>query len=106
MQPKLVRDRIPDLIENAGEKPIIRYLQDHERLPVLQQKLAEEYAELQADWVIDEIIDMIEVLLAISRALGVSEARTLDHLYAKRSERGGFERGIILLDIEKDLSTS
>jgi predicted house-cleaning noncanonical NTP pyrophosphatase (MazG superfamily) len=49
-----------------------------------------------ADIAVDEIVDLIEVLLALAGTLGHSENETLHLLKAKRAERGGFENGIVL----------
>ena len=42
---KLVRDKIPEIIENDGEKPIVRVLNDNEYKKELEKKLKEEYEE-------------------------------------------------------------
>ena len=42
---KLVRDKIPEIIENSGKEPIIRVLDDNEYKEELLNKLYEEYNE-------------------------------------------------------------
>jgi predicted house-cleaning noncanonical NTP pyrophosphatase (MazG superfamily) len=102
---KLVRDRIPELIKRNGQIPIIRLLNDSERLPALLRKLDEEHTELQTNLVIEEVIDMIEVLLAVANQLGHTEETTLQMLHGKRIERGGFENGVWLIDIQPTRET-
>ncbi len=97
---KLVRDRIPEIIERNGETPITRILRDDERLPALLAKLNEEYTELQAALTVEEVADMIEVLLALARHLGYSEDMVMQLLHEKRKIRGGFENGVFLLDVQ------
>ena len=62
---KLVRDRIPEIIEADGKKPITRILPEDEYLQKLDTKLNEEVAEYQADKSIEEMADVLEVLFAI-----------------------------------------
>ena len=42
---KLVRDKIPEIIEGNGEKPVTRILNDEEYLKELNTKLQEEVNE-------------------------------------------------------------
>ncbi len=40
--PKLVRDRIPEIIREDGEEPVTRELSDEEVLPFLYEKVLED----------------------------------------------------------------
>ena len=62
---KLVRDRIPEIIEANGERCTIRTLSDEEYAQRLDAKLAEELAEYQAGRDIEELVDVIELVRAI-----------------------------------------
>jgi len=97
---KLVRDRIPVIIRESGRIPITKQIEGEEFTSALLEKLTEEHAELLAEKKLDEIVDMIEVLLALAGRLGHPEADTLLRLHAKRRERGGFELGTFLIEIE------
>lgn len=96
---KLVRERIPQYILNSGQTPITKQLHQDQLMPRLLEKLTEEHAELLADTVIEEIVDMIEVLLSIAKILGYTENETLRFLHKKRDEKGGFDSGIFLIDV-------
>ncbi|MBE6262830.1 MAG: phosphoribosyl-ATP pyrophosphohydrolase [Prevotella sp.] len=97
---KLVRDRIPEIIEADGRTCVTRFLPEDEYLQALDQKLNEEVAEYQADKSLEEMADVLEVLQAICVARGY----TLDELEAKRAEkadkRGGFAERIWLEGVE------
>lgn len=67
---KLVRDRIPEIIEKSGKKAITRTLTQEEYLMELDRKLNEECAEYQADKSLEELADMLEVMYAIAEARG------------------------------------
>ncbi len=93
---KLVRDRIPEMIERDGQTPVTRQLDEAEFHDALWKKLWEEVAELEAEPSVEEIADVIEVLLAIARALGSSAAEVDAVRVAKRQARGGFEQRVWL----------
>ena len=65
---KLVRDKIPEIIKDAGKEPITITLSESEYLEELDKKLNEEVAEYQADKSIEEIADILEVIFAICKA--------------------------------------
>ncbi len=93
---KLVRDKIPEIIEADGKNCKTRILSDEEYIEALEAKLNEEVAEYQEDKNLEEMADVLEVLQAICLARGY----TLDELEALRAkktdERGGFAKKIFL----------
>lgn len=99
---KLVRDRIPEVIEQDGHKAKFKTLSEKSFLTALDKKLMEEVKEYQADKSIEEMADVLEVLYAICNARGY----TIDELEAKRQEkhidRGGFEKRLFLEYVEDD----
>jgi predicted house-cleaning noncanonical NTP pyrophosphatase (MazG superfamily) len=48
---------------------------------------------------IEEIVDLIEVLLALGNELGQKAKDTLARLQAKREEKGGFAEGLLLVEV-------
>ena len=72
---KLVRDKIPQIIIDAGKKPITEILSEERYLEELDKKLEEEVAEYKADKSIEEMADVLEVLFAICEARGYSVER-------------------------------
>ena len=97
---KLVRDKIPEIIEKAGKTPVTHILSDDEYLSELDKKLNEECSEYQADKNIEELADMLEVMYAIAEARGwsVSELEALRR--DKAEKRGGFKKKIYLEYVE------
>lgn len=91
---KLVRDKIPQIIAAAGEKPITRILGQEEYLVALDRKLDEEVAEYQADKSLEEMADVLEVLFAICEARGHSVEELMAARDEKRKARGGFAQKI------------
>ena len=93
---KLVRDRIPEIIEASGNKCEIEVVSDEVALEYLYKKLNEEVSELLEDKNLDEIADVIEVLFAIASKYGYSEKEVWDRRNEKKDARGGFNKNIIL----------
>ena len=93
---KLVRDRIPEIIEGSGNKCEVEVVSDEVALEYLYKKLNEEVGELLEDKNLDEIADCLEVLFAIGAKYGYSEDEVLGRRNDKKLERGGFENNLIL----------
>lgn len=93
---KLVRDRIPEIIEASGNKCETQVVSNEVALEYLYKKLNEEVGELLEDKNLDEIVDVMEVLFAIGAKYGYSEDDVLAKRNEKRVNRGGFEDNIIL----------
>lgn len=58
---KLVRDKIPEIIEKSGKQCIIETMDKKNYLEFLDNKLDEELAEYQQDKSIEELADLLEV---------------------------------------------
>lgn len=101
--PKLIRDKIPELIKRQGKEPNIRVARNKsELLTFLLSKLLEESAELQDAKTLDhqkeEIADVREVLEAIGALLGISAEEISLVKTSKADARGSFNEGIIMLE--------
>ena len=93
---KLVRDKIPDIIEQDNKECSIRILDDVEYLKMVDAKLDEELAEYHKDQNLEELADILEVLYAATKARGHS-LEELEACRAKKAEkRGAFEKKIFL----------
>ena len=93
---KLIRDRIPEIIENSGNHCEVEVVSDEIALEYLYKKLNEEVEELLEDKNLEEIADVVEVLFAIGKKYGYSEEDILNRRTEKLSKSGGFENNIIL----------
>jgi predicted house-cleaning noncanonical NTP pyrophosphatase (MazG superfamily) len=97
---KLVRDRIPEIIREQGREPIVRTIQGAELFEALVAKVAEEAEELRlsvgrADQM-EELADLLEVVNAIARHLGIELSEVEAVAGTKRTRRGGFTKGLWL----------
>ena len=96
---KLVRDRIPEIIEASGKTCVTETLSLGEYLRMLDAKLDEELAEYHKDQNIEELADLLEVI----RAAVIARGWTLEELERVRVEKaaasGRFEKRVLLKEV-------
>ena len=98
---KLVRDRIPTIIEGNGETPVVRTASDDDEYEdYLLEKLREEVAEYAESRDPEELADVLEVVRAIREFEGLSAAELEELRAEKADERGGFTDRIVLERVE------
>lgn len=99
---KLVRDRIPEIIAAAGDRPKTQVLDEDEYIHELRRKLVEEVEEFNTSCDAEELVDILEVVYAIASRMGIDPIM-LDKLRnAKKEKRGGFEAKVFLIHTESD----
>jgi len=104
---KLVRDKIPEICLKNGAIPKVKIAKNKKQyLTYLQRKVLEEALEIAKKTKIkeleEEIADLIEVTNCLIKTLGISKKEIEKIRKHKNKERGGFEKGLILLKtIEK-----
>lgn len=97
---KLVRDRIPEIIEADRKTCICETLSDEDYISLLDQKLNEELAEYQESKSLEELADLLEVIQAVVKARGWT-LQELERVRAdKATKRGGFEKRILLKEVK------
>ena len=99
---KLVRDRIPEIIEASGKRCVCATLSDEEYLAKLDEKLNEELAEYQESKSMEELADLLEVIRAVAIARGSSYEEVEAIRRDKAAKRGGFEKKILLTEVITD----
>lgn len=101
---KLVRDKIPQIIEDTGKSFHIRTLDNQEYRVELKKKLNEEIKEYQSsvndEESIEELADVLEVIHSLAKLHGSSFNEVEKIRLAKSQERGGFENRIYLESVE------
>ena len=97
---KAVRDRIPEIIEGSGKKPIVVFLDDDKFLRVLETKLREEINEYLDSREINELVDLEEILLRILELRHIKREDFIELRLEKKKERGGFESNLFLERVE------
>lgn len=96
---KLVRDRIPEIIEIDGKKCDCETLSDEDYISLLDQKLNEELAEYQESKSLEELADLLEVMQAVVKARGCTMEQLESLRAEKAAKRGGFEKKLLLKEV-------
>ena len=91
---KLVRDKIPEILDKKGILYEKRIAGDAEYRLELIKKLQEETAEFAEAGALEELADVAEVLEALKLLPEYAELE--DARVHKKEERGGFEGRVIL----------
>ena len=96
---KLVRDRIPEILDEKGKSYTIRNCNHDETSSYLHKKLVEEVNEFVEKPSIEELADIQEVVFALIQNMGYSR-RELEFIREiKVIENGGFEHKLILEEV-------
>ena len=98
---KLVRDKIPSIIEENSEKPVTRILNDEEYFKELNTKLQEEVNEYFADGNVEELADVVEVIYGLLDVKGVSIEEFEKIRNGKVEKRGAFKKKIFLEKVDE-----
>lgn len=106
MYNKLVRDRIPTIIEQSGKTFTTRILDDEEYRKELQKKAfeeLEEYVQAETDEAaLEELADVLEIIHALAECHGAS-IEQVEQIRAKKAEkRGGFREKIFLIEVHDE----
>ena len=100
-EPKLVRDRIPEIIDANRGVAQIRIAEAAEIPGLLRAKLLEEAEEVTAATdkrtLVEELADLLEVIHAYAACSGVGMPEIDEARQAKQATRGGFGKGVVLI---------
>ncbi|MGX6443569.1 pyrophosphohydrolase domain-containing protein [Neobacillus sp. K501] len=103
---KLVRDRIPHVIENTGKNYSTRILDQQEYINELKKKSHEELQEYISanndENAIEELADLLEIIHTLAKYHGATFEKVEKVRKEKLEKRGGFEERIFLIEVEDD----
>ena len=97
---KIVRDNIPNIIEDKGRKCTYHTVSNNQAIEYLIKKIHEEAKELADDIGIDELADIQEVVDAIAFKMGYSKMDLIEAARRKATTRGAFYDNIILESVD------
>ena len=98
---KLVRDRIPEIIESKGKVCKTEILSDEKYLEMIDKKLDEELCEYHTDKNLEELADLLEVIYAAAKARGYTLCELEATRAKKAAERGAFDKKILLVEVKE-----
>jgi predicted house-cleaning noncanonical NTP pyrophosphatase (MazG superfamily) len=93
---KLVRDKIPQIIQYNGQDPKYYQADDQEYHQLLVQKLKEEVGEFIESESPEELADILEVIHTLTNELGISMDEIESLRLTKKRQRGGFKKKYVL----------
>ena len=97
---KLVRDNIPEIIENNGAKPFTRVLSEEEYWEYLLKKDTEELQEvIEASSLIErkkELADKLELIRAMAEFNGFNLQDIIEEADRKKQKNGGIKKRLLL----------
>jgi predicted house-cleaning noncanonical NTP pyrophosphatase (MazG superfamily) len=103
---KLVRDKIPEMIEKNGEKCRFKKLDKQMYIKELREKFLEELNEyLQAKndvEAIEELSDVLEIIHSLSKIHGKTIQDVEEVRRKKYLERGGFDEMLYLIEVDEE----
>lgn len=94
---KLVRDNIPNIIEQKGDKPDFVILDSFDYYNELKKKLSEELTEFNESDDILELCDLVEVISAILDYRNIN-GKEFEEMCSKKSKTNGKFKDKIFLN--------
>jgi predicted house-cleaning noncanonical NTP pyrophosphatase (MazG superfamily) len=91
---KLVRDKIPEILDKKGVPYEVRVAGNEEYKEELIKKLEEEIGEFKEAGSVEELADILEVVDALKNL--PEYASVIEVQKVKREEKGGFEKRLIV----------
>lgn len=96
---KLVRDKIPEIIESNNKEYVIEKVNTEEINQLLNKKLQEEVDEYLESEEVEELADILEVIHRILESKDISFEEVEKIRESKKEKRGGFKEGIKLIKV-------
>ena len=98
---KLVRDNIPQIIENNGQSAKMVILDDEKYTDALKKKLKEETREYLQSKELMELADILEVVEALAKNQGSSFDEVFELKKHKQEKNGAFDKKLFLISVKK-----
>lgn len=99
---KLVRDKIPKIIEQSGKRAVTEIIKDVQYINLLNTKLGEELTEYIESGDIEELADLVEVVYAILDFKNVPVSEFEKIRLGKAEKRGAFKERLLLKEVIED----
>ena len=99
---KLVRDRIPEIITEAGKDFSVSLVKGDRLKDYAMKKLQEEVQEFVENPCAEEAADIMEIFHFVCNRMGIKDSEIMAATTTKRIERGAFEMGYILEWVEEE----
>ena len=98
---KLVRDRIPEILEEAGKTHQTIIIDGEDLRGAALKKLQEEVMEFVENPCAEEAADIMEILHFVLEREGITDSQVMTAATVNRIKRGGFNMGYFLEWVEE-----
>ncbi len=99
---KLIRDKNVEIMEKLGHKVEYEILNDERYNEELDKKLKEEVNEYLADYSVEEMADVMEVIYAMLDYRGMKMEDVEKVRIEKRNRKGAFKNKVFLKTVEEN----
>ena len=99
---KLIRDKNVEIMEKLGHKVEYEILNDERYNEELDKKLKEEVNEYLADYSVEEMADVMEVIYAMLDYRGMKMDDVEKVRIEKRNRKGAFKNKVFLKTVEEN----
>ena len=99
---KLIRDKNVEIMEKLGHKVEYEILNDERYNEELDKKLKEEVNEYLADYSVEEMADVMEVIYAMLEYRGMKMEDVEKVRIEKRNRKGAFKNKVFLKTVEEN----
>lgn len=99
---KLIRDKNVEIMEDLGHKVEYEILNDERYNEELDKKLKEEVNEYLADYSVEEMADVMEVIYAMLDYRGMKMEDVEKVRIEKRNRKGAFKNKVFLKTVEEN----
>jgi len=100
---KLIRDRMPQIIESNGDTPIYKIISGKNLKIALKNKLLEESEEVAVSKtrknLLEELADTYQALIDLTEECGFTYSNLITEVERKFKEKGGFRNGVFLIEV-------
>lgn len=96
---KLIRDKIPYIIEQSGKKAVFETLDDDNYKKHLDIKLTEELDEYLESGNVEELADLVEVIYALLDTMDIDISEFEIIRREKVEKRGAFRKRLLLKEV-------
>ncbi len=96
---KLVRDKIPEIIEKDNKTPVFEVLKGDKYKRMLDLKLQEELDEYIKSNDVEELADLVEVIYSILAYKNIDINEFEQIRLGKTENRGSFEKRLLLKEV-------
>ncbi len=96
---KLVRDKVPELIESSGKVPFISTIEDEDYSDSIIALIRESADDFSESGEVNELLDIVEAVRSLVISMDMEWEDFISALEEKYNQKGGYEDGVLLKEV-------